>query len=187
MNQLSVFSSLILHFPKYISVDKCNEIQQMLQEEKASVHDAFEPTKNKAKSSFNISSNILNKTGLDFKNVLEKYSGLTGFSMQKEISNSWFNIQEKGSILKDHTHPLTVVAGVLFIEVNDQASPIYFHNPNPYINFTSIEKNTPYSFEWVKCVPEKGDLYLFPGWLKHGSFNDKNMCENRTVISFNAI
>ncbi len=187
INQLSVFPSLILHFPKHVNIDECSKIQQILYKEKTSTHTAFEPIKDKARSSFNLNSNILEKTGLNFKTVLEKYSDLTGFSMQKEITNSWFNIQKKGSVLKDHTHPLTVVAGVLFIEVNNQASPIYFHNPNPHINYTAIEKNTSYSFEWIKCTPKKGDLYLFPGWLKHGSFNDKNMCENRTVISFNAI
>ena len=187
INKLSVFPSLILQVSKYINETECDQIYQKLLEEDTHTHEAFAPLKDKAKSSHKIDSDILKKVKINFKNILNQYSELTGFTFKNEITNSWFNIQKKDSVLKDHTHPLTVVAGVLFINVDDKASPIYFQNPNPHINYTAIEKNTPYSFEWVKCIPKKGDLYLFPGWLKHGSFNDKNMCENRTVISFNAI
>ena len=83
-----------------------------------------------------------------------------------------------------HKHPGSTISGVYFIRSNN-AGPIQFKNPNPYMEFTqwnhhsSIDK-----FVYFNIKPSKGMLLLFPSWLKHGiSKNETD--ETRISISFN--
>ena len=105
------------------------------------------------------------------------------------LGSSWFNIQQKGSVLKQHIHSHCVVSGALFINVDADSSPLVFENPIKRIldlaNHT--ENSSKYSRDWVTYKPSNGDLFLFPSWLEHGSYYQENMTPNRTVISFNAV
>ena len=95
------------------------------------------------------------------------------------------NIQHKDSILKEHCHPQSLVSGALYINV-DENQKIYFHNPNPYVYSSPKEKITPYNMEHQFIKVNKGDLLLFPSWLRHGKDDHVNTMDDRIVISFNA-
>jgi uncharacterized protein (TIGR02466 family) len=120
-------------------------------------------------------------------NTVDSYTSDTGIPSTL-VSNSWFNIQNQGSVLKQHIHPLSILSGALYINVDKNASRIYFENPNPFVAYfnqtdsTNIKK---YTYEHVYYEPTPGDLFIFPSWLKHGSLYEKNYFENRIVISFN--
>ena len=105
------------------------------------------------------------------------------------LSSSWFNIQQKGSVLKQHIHSHSVVSGVLFINVDSDSSPLVFENPIKIILDLANhnENSSRYSRDWITYEPSNGDLFLFPSWLEHGSYYKENMSLNRTVISFNAV
>jgi hypothetical protein len=112
------------------------------------------------------------------------YSGI----FVDHISNSWFNIQQEESLLKDHLHPNSVVSGAIYINVDNNSSPICFANPNQTLIFTieSSEKPTKYNSQFFEIQPKIGDLVMFPSWLMHGANHQKNNTKDRMVISFNA-
>ena len=93
-----------------------------------------------------------------------------------EISNSWCNVQGEHSKLDYHRHPDSIISGILFLQVDDKSSKLYFQNPNNI---------------YVKCdddiciTPEPGLLLMWPSWLAHGSGDDTNMSTERIVVSFN--
>ena len=93
-----------------------------------------------------------------------------------EINKSWVNVQGEHSTLNFHRHPDSVISGIIFLQVDDKSSKLYFQNPNNI---------------YVKCdddmciTPEPGLLLMWPSWLAHGSGNDTNMSTERIVVSFN--
>jgi len=107
-----------------------------------------------------------------------------------KIENSWFNVQSKGSILKQHCHPFSTISAALYLNVDANSSKIFFENPNQHIHYCYDEKETSkskYLFGHYYVTPSPGDLIVFPSWLKHGSMYEENQTENRTVISMNAL
>ena len=97
-------------------------------------------------------------------------------SFNLEITNSWCNVQGERSTLNFHRHPDSIISGIIFLQVDDKSSKLYFQNPNNI---------------YVKCdddiciTPEPGLLLMWPSWLAHGSGDDTNMSTERIVVSFN--
>jgi hypothetical protein len=116
--------------------------------------------------------------------IISEYATLSGYKYS-HIANSWCNVQNNGSGLTKHTHPKAVISGALYLNVDNDSSPIYFYNPNPFVQYFGASNEVPHGFEWYRVYPEIGDLILFPGWLSHGSGDDKNKTNNRVAVSFN--
>ena len=95
----------------------------------------------------------------------------------------WSNIQMKGSVLTEHTHPDSLLSGALYINANDG---LFFHNPNPYVYFTSKNKSTIFNSEYARFPVKNCLLLIFPSWLKHGKNDLINEMDDRVVVSFNA-
>jgi len=185
INKFSLFPTLVLYFSQFINSEECDKIFKLLKTKKLHDHDAFI----KGKSTFHspIPTDILSELSIDVTKPLQEYSDQSKIKIDK-ISNTWFNIQDKGGVLHEHVHPNSILSGTLYINVGKKASKLYFHNPNPFVYFTTIiEPSNTYTYEWYGFSPKKGDLLIFPSWLKHGSNQDKNFYKDRTVISFNAV
>jgi len=184
MIKFSLFSTLVLYFPKFINSKECNKIFKLLKAKKLYDHPAFI----KGKSSHDSNTNILSEISIDLNKPLQEYSDQSRIKIDSKITNSWVNIQDKGGILKEHVHPNSILSGVLFINVGKKASKLYFQNPNPFVCYTyTKEPLNNYTYEWYSFSPKKGDLIIFPSWLKHGSNQQRNLYTNRTAISFNAV
>ena len=97
----------------------------------------------------------------------------------------WFNIQQPGSILKEHCHPSSLLAGALYINVDDTCV-LPVHNPNPHVKFEEFYKSTIYNSYGIDLKVSNGQLLLFPAWLRHGNSTVNHMM-NRVVISFNTV
>jgi len=182
--KFSLFPTLVLYIPQFIDSKECDKIFRLLKTKKLDNHSSLI----KGKSSYSLDVDILSETSIDLSIPLQEYSKQSRIKIENKIINSWFNIQDKESILKEHFHPNSIISGGIFINVDSKSSKLYFHNPNPFVYYTA--KNSPaneYTHEWYSIAPKKGDLILFPSWLKHGSNQDKNFSSNRTVISFNTI
>ena len=120
--------------------------------------------------------------------VQESVDGFTEMigGVDTHVNNFWFNIQNSGSKLCEHTHAQSVISGALYVNV-DETCKIYFHNPNPYVNFTASKTSTCFNYQ-NQWIPVKNcQMVLFPSWLKHGNNREVNTMDNRTVISFNSI
>lgn len=124
-----------------------------------------------------------------YKKLLQEilnYAQASGYGFSK-IANSWFNIQNEGSVLTMHRHPQSIISGALYINVDNKSSPLYFCNPNPLPEFAYVNNFTDHGHKLVKVTPENGTLVLFPSWLQHGSHYEQNQTQNRVVISFNTL
>lgn len=156
-------------------------------------HDAFFGG---AKSSFSKSSRLIEELESQYKELTGLKKGLTtlfneygkelGFK-QLSLTNSWFNVQYPGSILKHHVHPESKASAALCIVSDEKSSKLYLENPNPFLNFIRPDTYNENSFEFIKLNLAPGDLVLFPSWIKHGSGAEPNESEMRVVISINAI
>jgi len=124
-----------------------------------------------AKSTYATKNYFLNKHNSVKHRVEEKL-----FYPNLEINKSWVNVQGENSTLNFHRHPDSVISGIIFLQVDDKSSKLYFQNPNNI---------------YVKCdddmciTPEPGLLLMWPSWLAHGSGDDTNMSKERIVVSFN--
>jgi len=198
MMKYNMFPTLVAVFSNFITNQQRKDIVEYLLDKKTNKEFAEHQTllNNKGTSTFHtgkklldtLEKNISSCKGLKNKidKVLYDYSTTSGFSFC-EIDNSWANIQYNGSVLDEHTHPLSVTSGALYLNVDSLSSSLYFQNPNQFIKYTKISKQTDYSYDWTEIKPENGLLVLFPGWLEHGSNKQINQTEGRIVLSFNTI
>lgn len=100
------------------------------------------------------------------------------------MSNSWFNVMNRGQRVKPHRHNMSVISGALYIEFPQHSVPLMLHNPLEPMRMSEMILGTNELNEQYH-VPEcyEGMLLLFPGWLEHSS--EPNESEKRSVISFN--
>ena len=121
--------------------------------------------------------------GLDliivFKTVASAYIvGILKFSF---LANSLYRLGSEEvttivSIQNEINCSSSLISGIIFLQVDDKSSKLYFQNPNNI---------------YVKCdddiciTPEPGLLLMWPSWLAHGSGDDTNMSTERIVVSFN--
>jgi len=120
----------------------------------------------------------------NLKDQLDSYSRDSGYSFL-QLSNSWINYQYKGSRLTKHTHPNSELSGVIYLNVDDDSSKLYFYNPNQHVYFTQYRERTIYSFDYQWIKPMNGALIVFPSWMSHGSDDEINQSEERVAVSFN--
>jgi len=93
------------------------------------------------------------------------------------LSNMWFNINHNGSYNTIHTHPGSILGGVLYVDVPENSGDICFHHQDGHS--LSLVQNTSFSI-----MPYDGLMLLFPACLAHGvGMNYSN--ESRFSIAFN--
>lgn len=99
------------------------------------------------------------------------------------ITQSWSNITEKGKSHHIHSHPNSIISGVLHF--NEDDSSINFHSPSPpfCLDFNFLEYNILNSTLW-RFPTKKYGLILFPSTLKH-NVNTQEIARDRISLSFN--
>lgn len=183
-NDLHLFPILVRHFNDFITEDERQQLIRKLSKTSHKSHTAIMGDAVSTHYDHNITAQVGNSLMKRLNEVANQYA--CDFGMCKvKILNIWSNIQNKGSQLKVHTHPNSEVSGALYVNVDENASPINFYNPNPYIQYQHYVNRNMYNFNHVWVKPKNGDLVLFPGWLRHGG--PVNDMDNRLVISFNSI
>ena len=189
-NMLNLFPIPVSIHENFLSEDEAKKIYDICKSNTSKRHTSF---LGDATSNHNDDINFLHHlsntiTNLDLRiqNFIDNYSKQIGLRSQK-VANSWFNIQQKNSVLKPHMHANSILSGALYINVDDQSSKLYFDNPNQFIKYFeyNYQELTDYNFEFFYITPKIGDLVIFPSWLTHSSNGEQNNTENRTVISFN--
>lgn len=189
-----LFPVLVNKYSNFLTPKQVDSIKDYCLQRPTTVHNTIE---NNGTSNHSLDSNFIEELlenvsdckDLDVKiqNTLDDYADEFGMFTVR-LSNSWFNIQQPGSVLRQHIHPHSIISGALYISANLNSSKIYFENPNRTVHyFSNFNKPTEYNFEYFNFQPEAGSLILFPSWLFHGSNNTKNFSDNRIVISFNTI
>ena len=184
---VKVFPTLIKYVSNFLNEKELNKIIEITLNKKLSSHLSL---KGKATSTHGLNSDVL--SNID-KNIVEKIKNKINeyaidYGVRKlKLDNSWINIQNKNSVLNKHSHPDSIVSGALYLKVDKNSSKIYFYNPNIYLTFVNVFKQTEFSCENYFFTPQIGDLILFPSWLMHGSNDEKNKSKERMVLSFNTL
>lgn len=194
-DNFTVFPTLISAYSEVLTEEQCFSIKKFCSKQYVSNHDALI---GKSSSSYSHKSNILEKIVNELpkcsdlekiiSSILNDYSQSLGIGEVK-IKNSWFNFQNEDSILRQHIHGFSDVSAALYINVDDDSSKIYFDNPNPLITrlYSDNErKNSEYLHEYFYVKPNNGCMVVFPSWISHGSFYEKNKSKDRLVISVNS-
>lgn len=147
-----------------------------------------------AQSSFGKTSQLIEELESRHSNLQGLHAGLSGMLREYarelgfenvRMTNSWFNIQRPGSVLKHHVHPDSKVSAALCIQADERSSKLFLENPSPFLNLLRPDTYTEATFEFAKFALAPGDMVLFPSWIKHGSGSEPNLSDMRVVISMN--
>jgi len=112
-----------------------------------------------------------------------------GFVPSFEITSMWSTRQPKGGNHHRHMHFNTFLAGVYYLDGNDNSSGTRFYSPHNYHRVISPARidNSATKFYNDFMIPfEEGSLLMFPGWLEHTTDRNRNE-DPRTVIAFNVM
>lgn len=185
-NNFKLFPTLVTKYDEFLSKEESNIIFKFLKNVDAEKHNLI---LGNASSTHKMYDDILDYVPIKgikdkLKICIQEYENDFGLE-ELEISNSWFNIQNEGSVLMPHVHPESMVSGALYVNADDSSSKLYFENPNKFINYFKSSNNTEFSYEYYFFKPEIGTLILFPSWLTHGNIHEVNQTKFRSVISFN--
>lgn len=105
-----------------------------------------------------------------------------------EITGLWINVAAAGGTVRMHNHPNNFLSGVYYVQVQEGADTINFHDPRPQTAVVRppVSELTAYNTDQVVVRVEEGDLLLFPSWLVHSV--DANRSDRlRISASFNAM
>tara|TARA_B100000886_G_scaffold229128_1_gene159783 strand:- start:513 stop:1094 length:582 start_codon:yes stop_codon:yes gene_type:complete len=167
----------------HIDLDK-ELINSVMQDYKISPLDVLNRGRTSYQQSYDSDFFLFDKRLNDLKNqIISKLNDYTSqtFLVPCAISSSWFNKMDGNGSVNAHRHNGSVVSGALYLEVPDHASPLVLKDPlEPY---RMMELSTYFTDQYGVDVYE-GLLILFPSWLEHKTFPQK---DSRTVISFNTI
>lgn len=180
--KVKVFPTLLQYTNNFLNSIECQEIIKSISKRKLHEHLCLS---GKAKSTHKMNSSIITKPIREKLNIKIKEYQIDYGVNELKIDNSWVNIQNKNSVLKKHSHPDSIISGVVYLKADEKSSKIFFHNLNPYRTFVDFKKVTEFNTENYFFKPQTGDLILFPSWLMHSS--DKNNSSSRIALSFNTI
>ena len=182
MNITPIFPTPIAYFFDFISSKERLDIWERIKNTPHYDHDEIQGN---GFSTHSHNPHLLDKKIKDrIQSTLDEYNKTCG-NYPSKISDIWSNIQNKGSVLTEHSHPNSMISGALYINV-DAESTLHFHNPNQYIYYTLKKEQTPYNFEHQWMPVKNCELVLFPSWLRHGNNKVINKMNERIVISFNS-
>ena len=188
INHYKLFPTLVLEFSNFLSIQECKKILKIIKKNKHWLKKHNSVTKGKSSHSLQCFLSETKQTSLKNK-ILEAaklYAQTGGYEIREKMDNSWFNIEEKESHLIKHSHPLSILSGALYLNIDEKSSSLYFFNPNSYaLQNTMSKESSEYGYEWVKFTPNLGTLYIFPSWLVH--VTDTNKMKERIVLSCNII
>tara|TARA_B100001250_G_scaffold315974_1_gene278297 strand:- start:26991 stop:27614 length:624 start_codon:yes stop_codon:yes gene_type:complete len=200
ITHFNLFPTPVTHWREFLYADETEAVTNFCLDYETCEHNMLEGDASCSSGSTrplehtdNILGEIDESLGIDLygavESVLDKYANEYGIQPIR-LTNSWFNIQDEGSQLRQHNHPFSVVSAALFVNIPSGSNRLYFENPNPHVeyNYRLDEKErSRHLHEYWHFEPQSGDLVIFPSWLKHGSMYEKNNSTDRLVISVNAV
>ena len=99
---------------------------------------------------------------------------------------AWINFQQKNEYNPPHNHPCDL-SFVAFLQVPKEINLEYEAIPDiekgkgPGVLYFDYGEQLPFSVKSFGKYPEKGDLFLFPGWLTHHVHDFKSDVERISV------
>jgi uncharacterized protein (TIGR02466 family) len=103
-----------------------------------------------------------------------------------EITGCWANVSSPGATHHKHSHPNNYICGVYYVQADEGADNITFHDPRPVTGLIRppTTGHTSDTAEAAFLSVKPGDLVLFPCWLHH-SVQENKSNRDRISIAFN--
>jgi uncharacterized protein (TIGR02466 family) len=81
-----------------------------------------------------------------------------------EITGLWVNVAAPGGMVRMHNHPNNFLSGVYYVQVQEGADSINFHDPRPQMAVIRppVSELTAYNTDQVVVRVEEGVLLIFP-------------------------
>jgi len=127
-----------------------------------------------------------------FQQSLEYVMDDLGYLPNIGMTGMWGTVHPEGGYHHKHTHHNSFLAGVYYLDGNENSSGTTFFAHDHYQNIISPAKNKNKKFkmnlEYTHSF-EEGTLIIFPAWLHHStsSNNLKHTKKYRKIISFNSM
>jgi uncharacterized protein (TIGR02466 family) len=102
------------------------------------------------------------------------------------LTGCWANVNAPGTGHRLHSHRNNYLSGAYYVQVQDGADSINFHDPKPQAGVMRPAATAPteYNTEVAMVRVTTGSLILFPAWLQHAV--DVNRSKDaRISMSFN--
>jgi len=113
------------------------------------------------------------------------YLDLVGSVNKVTVINSWVNWNPPESSTDRHSHQLSRVSGVFYLEAEPWCSPLrLYSNQRQFQGYDFISRETDYNQQYRDIGICRGRLILFPGWMEHSV---PKTAGPRTVLSFNTV
>ena len=104
-----------------------------------------------------------------------------------QMSKIWVNRMGPGAVHTSHIHPLSVVSGTFYLNVDRNSSPLQFEDPRLgfFMNRPPLKQKASTSLQsFFKIFPKAGEVILFESWMRHEV--PLNLAKkDRISISFN--
>jgi len=181
-----LFPTLVSRIPQFLTHMECVAAHKhLLSLDIAAPHSAMIGDQT---SSHGVKRNIINDLGLTNKvqDALDMYSKEHGRE-RVYVQNSWYSTMNEGATLKQHMHADAIVAAVIYIHVPSGSNKLYFENPNTMVQYSNrVKEANDTNWEWYSFDAVEGTMIIFPAWLIHGSYYEKNQSNGRMIVSLNA-
>lgn len=136
--------------------------------------------------------NILNSLpsiNSQLEKILNNYcNSVLGFKNNElYITNSWCVKTPKGGYHPKHSHPNSIISGVLYIDVGTENQYIVFENEAQVFkkfNFLIDKNDNEYNTNRLSIEIKSKELILFPSWLEHEVPENKTNT-TRLILGFN--
>ena len=104
------------------------------------------------------------------------------------ITGCWANVAAPGGSHRMHSHPNNFLSGVYYVQVQEGADTIGFHDPRPQAGVIRppVTELTAYNTDQVVVKVAIGTLLVFPAWLPH-SVESNRSTRSRISVSFNVM
>ena len=103
-----------------------------------------------------------------------------------DITAMWGNIQKPGETLRTHQHHNNILAGVFYLNENDDFPPLRFYKDQLSSFDPIVSKYNIYNQGSYLIKQERNKVVLFPAMLSHG-VDVNQSTEDRLSISFNVM
>jgi len=104
------------------------------------------------------------------------------------VTGCWANVAAPGGWHRMHSHPNNFLSGVYYVQVQEGADTINFHDPRPQTGIIRppVTELTAYNTDQVVVKVQTATLLLFPAWLPH-SVSPNESGATRVSVSFNVM
>jgi uncharacterized protein (TIGR02466 family) len=129
---------------------------------------------------------------VDFTNFVETVGRKYLLELGYDANQIKFNTLVFASEIADgqhherHTHPNSILSGLLYLQVPKGSAPLVINDPRPFRDFVYMPKigDTATNLSEIKFQPTKGLLLIWESWIPHLVPTSHNS-EGRITLVFN--